>query len=117
MTFGPEEVASVAPEIVLAAAGCLLILLDAFAPRSRTWFATLSLAAIAGSLYELLRAPGGASFGGRLETSPLTGILGIFIGGTAAVAILVAKPYLRRAGQERGEFYALLLWGHLGVSL
>jgi len=117
MTFGPEELAAVSPEIVLAAAGCLLILLDAFAPRARSWFATISLAAIAGSLYELLHAPLGTSFGGRLETSLLTSLVGVFLGGTAAIAVLVAKPYLRRTGQERGEFYALLLWGHLGVSL
>jgi NADH-quinone oxidoreductase subunit N len=117
MRFGPEELAAVAPEIILAAAGCLLILLDAFAPRTRSWFATISLAAIAGSLYELLHAPPGTSFGGRLETSLLTSLVGVFLGGTAAVAVLVAKPYLRRTGQERGEFYALLLWGHLGVSL
>ncbi|HYK43299.1 MAG TPA: NADH-quinone oxidoreductase subunit N [Thermoanaerobaculia bacterium] len=115
--FGPEELAAAAPEIVLTAAGCLLVLLDAFAPRLRSWFATLSLAAVAGSMALLLRAPAGASFGGRLETSPLTSLLGTFIAVTAAISILVAKPYLRRTGEERGEFYALLLWGHVGVSL
>ncbi|MEO8430570.1 MAG: NADH-quinone oxidoreductase subunit N [Acidobacteriota bacterium] len=117
MGFGPAELAAVAPEIVLAAAGCLLILLDAFFPRTRAWFATVSLAAIAASLYYLHAAPAGTSFGGRLETSALTNLVGLFIGGTAAVAILIAKPYLRRTGEEKGEFYALLLWGHLGVSL
>jgi len=115
--FGPEELAAAAPEIVLSAAGCLILLLDAFAPRLRPWFATLSLAAIAGSLALLLRAPAGASFGGRLETSALTSLMGGFIAATAAVSILIAKPYLRRTGEERGEFYALLLWGHVGVSL
>ena len=34
--FGPEELAAAAPEILLAAAGCLLLLLDAFAPRLRS---------------------------------------------------------------------------------
>ena len=115
--FGPEELAAVAPEIVLAAAGCVLVLLDAFLPRARGWFATFSLASVAGSLALLLRSPAGTFFGGRLETSPLTSLAGLFIGATAAIAILVAKPYLRRTGEERGEFYALLLWGHLGVSL
>lgn len=115
--FGPEDLAAVLPEMILAAAGCLLILLDAFLPKARSWFATLSLAAVAASIYALLRAPAGISFGGRLETSPLTSLAGIFLGGTAVVAILVAKPYLQRTGEERGEFYALLLWGHLGASL
>lgn len=117
LQFGPNELAAIAPETVLAAAGCLLVLLEAFAPRSRNWFATLSLAAVAGSLLFSLKAPAGTAFGGHLETSTLTSIFGLFLGGTAAVAILVAKPYLQRTGEERGEFYALLLWGHLGVSL
>jgi NADH-quinone oxidoreductase subunit N len=64
-----------------------------------------------------MAAPPGATFDGRFETSPLTWLMGLFLGGSAAVAILVAKPYLERTRDERGEFYALLLWGHLGVSL
>jgi NADH-quinone oxidoreductase subunit N len=117
ITFGPAELAATAPEIALAAAGCLIVLLEAFAPQTRRWFATLALAAVAASLYLLARAPVGITFGGRLETSSLTSLVGLFLGGTAAIAILVAKPYLRRTGEEKGEFYALLLWGHLGVSL
>ncbi len=115
--FGRAELAAIAPELVLAAAGCLLILLEAFAPRTRAWFATIALASIAASLDLLVRAPQGTTFSGRFETSALTSIVGLFLGGTAAVAILVAKPYLQRLGEEKGEFYALLLWGHLGVSL
>ena len=76
--FGPAELAAVAPEIALAAAGALIVLLEAFAPRTRGWFATLALASIAGYVYYLNRAPIGVSFGGRLETSSLTWLVGIF---------------------------------------
>ncbi|HEU5249039.1 MAG TPA: NADH-quinone oxidoreductase subunit N [Thermoanaerobaculia bacterium] len=117
LSFGPDELAACGPEIVLAAAGCLVVLLDAFAPSSRRWLATLSLAAIAVSAWFLLAAPSGVTFSGRYETSTLTVAVGLFAAATAAIAVLVAKPYLQRTGQERGEFYALLLWGHLGVSL
>jgi len=117
LQFGPEDLAAIAPEIVLAAGGGLIVLLEAFAPAARRWFATLSLAAIAGSLFFLLRAPAGTSFAGHYDTSALAVAVGLFLGATAAVAVLVAKPYLARAGEEKGEFYALLLWGHLGVSL
>jgi NADH-quinone oxidoreductase subunit N len=115
--FGPNELAAITPEIVLAATGAIVVLLDAFAPSTRRWFATLSLAGIAGSLYFLLAAPMGSSFGGHYDTSSLAIALGLFLGATAAIAVLVAKPYLKRAGEEKGEFYALLLWGHLGVLL
>lgn len=117
LQFGPQDLAAIAPEAVLAGVGGLILLLEAFAPAARRWFATLSLAAVAGSLYFLMRSPMGTAFSGRLETSPLTAAAGLFLGATAAIAILVARPYLERAGEEKGEFYALLLWGHMGVSL
>ena len=115
--FGQAELAAIAPEIALTAAGCLVLLLEAFAPAARRWFATLSLAGIAVSLWFLIHAPAGLTFGGRFETSTLTLIVGLYLGGTAAIAVLVARPYLQRNGEEKGEFYALLLWGQMGVSL
>jgi len=117
ITFTPMDLAAAAPEIVLALAGCFILALEAFAHAARRWFATFALLAVAGSLYYLARVPAGAAFGGRLDSSPLTLLAGLFLGGSAAIAILVAKPYLERTGEEKGEFYALLLWGHLGVSL
>ncbi len=103
LQFGPDDLAAIAPEIALAAAGSLIVLLDAFAPSTRRWFATLSLAGIAGSLFFLLRAPLGATFSGRLETSALTQAVGMFLGATAAIAILVAKPYLGAHGRGEGR--------------
>jgi NADH-quinone oxidoreductase subunit N len=117
MPFTRADFTAAAPEAVLALAGAILILLEAFAPAVRRWFATLSLAAIALSLYLLARVPVGLTFGGRYETSSLTSLAELFLGATAAIAVLVAKPYLERTGEENGEFYALLLWGHMGVSL
>jgi len=115
--FSADDLAAIAPEVALALAGCVILLLEAFAPRLRRWFATIALLGVASSLYFLSRAPIGTTFGGRFETSTLTLLVGLFLGGSAALAILVAKPYLERSGEEKGEFYALLLWGHLGVSL
>jgi len=115
--FTDADLASLLPEIVLTAAGALLVLLDAFLPRARAWFATISLAALAASVWLLLQAPLGVTFGGRYETSALTSIFGIFLGGTAAVAVLVAKSYLTRNGEESGEFYALLIWSQAGAML
>ena len=97
--FTRTDLAAIAPEIALVAAGCLILLLEAFAPRLRRWFATISLAAVAASLYFLIQAPAGTTFGGRYDTSSLTLLVGLFLGGTAVVAILVAKPYLERTGE------------------
>jgi NADH-quinone oxidoreductase subunit N len=115
--FTRADLAAIAPEIALVAAGCLILLMEAFAPALRRWFATVALIGVAASLWFLKEAPAGTSFGGRYDTSSLTLLVGLFLGATAVVAILVAKPYLERTGEERGEFYALLLWGHAGVML
>ena len=99
--FSHADLVAVAPEIVLAAVGCLILLLEAFAPALRRCFATRALARVAGSLYFLLEAPTATTFGGRFETSPLTTLMGLFLAGSAVLAILVAKPYLERAGEEK----------------
>jgi NADH-quinone oxidoreductase subunit N len=117
ISFTRADLVAILPEAILAGAGCLILLLEAFAPTLRRWFSSLALFGIAGSLWALARAPMGTTFGGRFETSPLTLLVGLFLGACAALAVLVAKPYLERAGEEKGEFYALLLWGHMGVSL
>ena len=115
--FGPDDLAAILPEIVLAAMGGVIVLLEAFLPSMRRSFAFLSLVAIAASFWFLLVAPPGTSFSGHYDRSALVVFVGLFLGATAALAVLVAKPYLERAGEEKGEFYALLLWGHLGVLL
>jgi NADH-quinone oxidoreductase subunit N len=117
LTVTASDLQAVVPETVLAAAGCLILLLEAFAPGLRRVFAALALAAVVASQWVLMGLPAGLSFGGRLETSALTSSGGLFLAATAVVALLIARPYLRRTGEERGEFYALLLWAHMGALL
>ncbi len=117
VTFTHADLVAISPEIALAVTGCLILLIEAFAPGLRRWYASIALTGVAASLYYLARIPFGATFGGRYDTSSLTVLFGLFLGASAAIAILVAKPYLERTGEEKGEFYALLLWGHLGVML
>ncbi|MGH9444098.1 MAG: NADH-quinone oxidoreductase subunit N [Thermoanaerobaculia bacterium] len=120
--LSPGDLASVAPEIVLAAAGCLLLLLEAFVPSTRRSFAAVSILAVGAYLLLLERVPGGTSFGGTYDGSILARAFGLFLGLAAVLTLLIARPYLdasSRAGwiPPGGEFYPLLLWGIVGVSL
>ncbi|HEY7370392.1 MAG TPA: NADH-quinone oxidoreductase subunit N [Thermoanaerobaculia bacterium] len=117
LTVTAADIQAVLPETILAAAGCLILLLEAFAPRLRPVFAWIALLAVAASQWTLIRLPEGTAFAGRLETSPLTWAVGLFLAGTAIVTLLIARPYLERTGEEKGEFYSLLLWAHLGALL
>ncbi len=118
----PGDLASVAPEIVLAAAGCVLLLLEAFIPSSRRSFAAISILAVGGYLVLLERLPGGSTFSGTFDSSVLARVFGLFAGLAAVLTLLIARPYLDAAARAGwipagGEFYPLLLWGIVGVSL
>ena len=80
-----------------------------FAPRLRGWFATLSLAAVVASLALLLREPAGTSFGGRLETSALTSILGQFLAATAAAHDIPRDATVRAFVRPEGSRVRVLV--------
>ncbi len=117
-----RDLASAAPEIVLAVAGCFLLLLDAFAPSTRRAFAAVSILAVGGYLLLLEKVPFVPAFGGTLDGSVLARAFGLFAGLAGVLTLLIARPYMDAAaatawGPEGGEFYPLLLWGVVGVSL
>ena len=120
--LAPGDLLSAVPELLLTAAGCLLLLLDAFVPASRKVFAALSILATGGYLWTIENVPAGAAFGGMLDGSLLSKFFGVFLGWGALLTLLVARPYLESAEKqglvpEGGEFYALFLWGMVGLSL
>ena len=116
------DVRSAAPEIVLAGAGCLLLLLEAFLPSARRAFAAVSILAVGAHMVLLEKIPSVAAFSGSFDGSILAHTFGLFLGIAAVLTLLVARPYLDRAVAagmiaSEGEFYPLLLWGTVGVSL
>ena len=120
--LAPGDLRSAAPEIALSAAGCLLLLLEAFVPATRRAFAALSILAVGGYLLLLEKLPGGSSFGGTFDSSVFARAFGLFLGLAAVLTLLIARPYLEAAVKakwipEGGEFYPLLLWGVAGVSV
>ena len=110
------------PEAVLAGAGCLLLLLEAFLPATRRGFAAISILAAGGYMVLLEKIPPGRSFGGTFDGSIFAHAFGLFLGLATVLTLLVARPYLERAVgagllASDGEFYPLLLWGAVGLSL
>jgi NADH-quinone oxidoreductase subunit N len=113
-----QEIAALAPEIVLTAGGILLLLLDAFAPGLRRAWTPLALACVVAAGWAAwTRVPYGASFGGLLEASPVTLGFSLVVLVAAALAILASDGYLRRERILAGEYHALLLWCAVGLLL
>jgi NADH-quinone oxidoreductase subunit N len=130
----PLVLGPILPEIVLAAAAIVILLVDAFRPRRDQRFAAaLALLGLAGAAIASVRIwlnVDDLVAAGRPERAATAPVLGGMVVGdkysvffrlvvlaSAAVAVLLAYHYLRRTREDRGEFYALLLFATSGMTL
>jgi NADH-quinone oxidoreductase subunit N len=110
----------VLPAALLAVAGLVVLLAQAFTPRgARAPSAALSLFGLAGAaaLTWLVGCdPGPApSLGGAIVLDPFARFFHYLVLGVGALTVLLAGGYLGRAGIERGEFYTLALFSMVGM--
>src|SRR6266542_941013 len=108
---------AVLPELILSVGGMLLILWTAFLPKLRASTAPLSLIIFVVAAWSENALKGGNFFGGTYQISPITQLFDITFLLAAILATLFAREYLEREGIEGGEFYALLMWGTVGMMM
>ena len=109
---------AILPELILCFGGMVLILLSAFAPKAKGALAPLSLIIfIATAWVENLFMQGGTYFGGTYEISPITMVFDLTFLLAGMLALLFSRDYLEREGIEGGEYYALLMWGTVGMMM
>lgn len=119
-TFTWSGVAPALPEIYLAAAICVLLMVEVFfGERRRGLTGTLTLLAIAGgAALTLACAQVDARvtlFSGMYVADPLGTVLKLFAFLFLALALLYSRAYLEQRDILRGEFYVLALSALLGV--
>jgi NADH-quinone oxidoreductase subunit N len=122
------------PELIVAGVAIVILLVDAVWPsRDQRLAAALSLLGLAGggaaSVWIWLRvddrlaegaAPADAAptfLGGMVAGDKYAAFFRLVILASAAVAVLLGSHYLRRTGEGRGEFYALVLFATSGMTL
>ncbi len=108
---------AILPELILSIGGILLILFDAFAPKLRGATAPLAVMVFLATGWSESLVKGGDFFGSTYQVSGITVIFDYTFLLAAILATLFARAYLAREGFERGEFYALLMWGTLGMMM
>jgi NADH-quinone oxidoreductase subunit N len=108
-------------EIFIAAAACVILLVDAFLPESRRgWSFLLSIAALAGAAWvtSLIAVPeSSVALYGHFVADPMGTVLKLFTYGAAAVALLYSRDYMARRGLMRGEYFVLALFAVLGIQV
>lgn len=120
--MNPGDTLRILPEVVLTLTGVIIMLVDASLPpgvprRPLGWVAALgSTLALWASLWQL-SLPTGTAFYGTVETSPFTVFFHVLICGIVLVALLLALDTLPEESHHQGEYYALIVFGAVGMCL
>ncbi len=121
MTLSLADVTPAGAEIFVAAAACVLLLVDALGGhRVRGLSFFLAIAALAGAAWASSAV--GVSgrtviLGGHFVADPMGTVLKLFAYGAAAVTLLYSREYLERRGLLRGEYLVLALFAVLGIQV
>ena len=121
MTSVPD-VYRILPEVILTLTGVLVMLIDASLPpawqrRPLGWVGAIgTTVALWASLWQL-SLPQGTGFFGTVETSAFTVFFHVLICGIVLVALLLSLDTLPANSHHQGEFYALIVFGAVGMCL
>lgn len=112
------------PMLVLAATAAVVLLLDLVPPRDRKehlgFVSALGVVATLVVTFWMVFATGGAElrgFRGMVVLDSYALFFNVVIGYAAGLVLLLSMDYIRREGQESGEFYILVLLSALGMML
>ena len=112
------ELLAILPEIILAVAAGVLLLVEAFLPRLRRHAAGLTMLTVVAAAACRLRLPlPGSVWGDMLHIDPVASFVDLYILAAVLLTAWMAGPYLRRSRTEQGEFYALLLMAAVGAMI
>ena len=116
------DIYRILPEVILALAGVAIMLIDASLPpawprRPLGWVAAIGTTiALWASLWQL-SLPEGTGFFSTVETSAFTVFFHILICGIILVTLLLSLDTLPENTHHQGEFYALIVFGAVGMCL
>ncbi|MGB6688833.1 MAG: NADH-quinone oxidoreductase subunit N [Terracidiphilus sp.] len=116
------DIYRILPEVILTLTGVLVMTVDASmrpaSPRRPLgWVAAIGTTlALWASLWQF-SLPEGTGFFGTVETTAFTIFFHVLICGIVLVALLVALDSLPEDSHHQGEFYALVVFGAVGMCL
>ena len=116
------DIYRILPEVILTTTGVLVMLIDAsLAPgrprRSLGWLAAFGTAfAIWASIWQL-SLPSGSGYSETVETSPYTVFFHVLICGIVLATLLLSLDTLPEDSHHQGEYYALIVFGAVGMCL
>lgn len=116
------DIFRILPEVVLTVTGVLIMLFDAgMAPKSsRRWLGWLGAFGVTGALVTSLwqlSFPAGTAFYGTVQTDAFSVFFHVLICGIVIVTLLLSLDALPANQHHRGEYFALMVFGTVGMCL
>jgi NADH-quinone oxidoreductase subunit N len=114
------QVLRILPEVILTVAGVLIMLIEPVLPNGKSrrplgWFAVLGvIAALAASLYQY-QLPAGTAYFGTVQTDAFSVFFHVLICGITLVCLLITLDATNPRTEGMGEFYALAVFGTVGM--
>jgi NADH-quinone oxidoreductase subunit N len=111
---------AILPELILAGTILLVLVVDAFLPARRRWFAMpLSLVGVIATLVATLTLLGDerTTFDGHFVVDNFAVTFKLFFLSAAIIVLALSLRYFREGGFYQGEYYFLLLTSFLGCVL
>jgi NADH-quinone oxidoreductase subunit N len=122
--FSVRDLTLIAPELILTVAACVALVMEVVLPYRRSrWVGYFSLAGLAlagASVVVLWRTAGPAlpldGFYGMIRIDGFALVFKLIFLVAAALTVGVSLRFLDIEGEQRGEFYSLVLFATLGMS-
>jgi len=117
--FPTQDFVALVPVAILTAGAIALLLSEVFLDSGRRGYqAILTVAfAVAAGAYAAWTRPPGVVFGGQATADGFSAFVTVIVCAGLALSALVGAGWLHARNAERGEFYALALFGAAGMSL
>ena len=121
MNFVMPDFYPAAPEIVLLAMACVILLVDLALPPSRRWLiAFLTQATLVGcAILTLVTIDGQVvlTFSNMFVDDLLSDVLKLLVYFSVVIMLVYSRGYLVARGLEKAEFYLLVLFATLGMMV
>jgi NADH-quinone oxidoreductase subunit N len=116
------DIFRILPEVILTLTGVAVMLIDATLPprwarRPLGWVAAFGTVFALWASLGQLALPEGTGFSGTVETSAFTVFFHVLICGIVLAALLLSLDTLPEKSHHQGEFYALIVFGAVGMCL
>jgi len=115
-----ESFLRILPEVILTITGVVIMLVEPVLPRTGNrkalgWLSIVGvLAALYASLLQYQLAPG-TGYSGLVQTDAFSTFFHVLICGIVLVTLLVALDSMQGASDNQGEFFALVVFGAVGM--